>query len=223
MKRFFRWSILGLSAAGVILAAIFGPGRIYGLLNSRQVDGQVVKIQPLDADDENNTAGYLIKLQESSGEEHIFATSDGRWMMIKNNDWVRANLYPAPPWSAGRGQWQNAGLAAAWQQSLRRRSRRKFSEKTTSPLCSLKPLPLHQSPHRLSRLGQTRMYDIPRRRPIPPRRKRKHRRIRKSRKQPPMAKAFKKPIKHCRSNAPSRKRLANKIANARAAFGDAGK
>ncbi len=112
MKGFLKWSLLGLSAAAVLSAVLLGPGRIYGLVNARQVDGQVVKIQLLEPDEEATVSGYLIRLREISGEELAFAASDGRWMLIENNDWVRVNLYPAPPWSANRGQWQNAGLAA---------------------------------------------------------------------------------------------------------------
>ncbi len=112
MTKLMKWSVLGLLVMAALFAILFGPSRIYGLVNAWQIDGQVVKIQPLAADEEGEVAGYLIKLQETSGEEQVFAASDGRWMMIKTNDWVRVNLYPAPPWSANRGQWQNAGLAA---------------------------------------------------------------------------------------------------------------
>ncbi len=112
MNGLLKWSLMGLFVVALLVVVLLGPGRLYGLLKSRQLDGQVVEIQPTEPDDEGNVETYLIKLHGNGGVVHVFASSDDQWMMVKRNDWVRVRLYPAPPWSGRHGQWQNAGLAA---------------------------------------------------------------------------------------------------------------
>ena len=112
MNGLLKWSILGLFVASLLVVVLLGPGRLYGLIKSRQLDGQVVKIQPAEAADEGDVETYLVKLHGNGGEVHVFASSDDQWLMVKQNEWVRVRLYPAPPWSGRHGQWQNAGLTA---------------------------------------------------------------------------------------------------------------
>ena len=112
MNALLKWSIMGVFVVALLVVVLLGPGRLYGLLNSRQLDGQVVNIQFLEPDDEGIVETYLIKLHGNGEEMHVFASSDNQWLMIKHNDWVRVRLYPSPPWSGRHGQWQNASLAA---------------------------------------------------------------------------------------------------------------
>ena len=85
MNGLLKWSILGLLVVALLVAVLLGPGRLYGLLKSRQLDGQVVKIQPIAGEDEGEVETYLIKLHGDGGEVHVFASSDGQWLMVRRN------------------------------------------------------------------------------------------------------------------------------------------
>ena len=112
MNGLLKWSILGLFVVALLAAVLLGSGRLYGLLKSRQIDGQIAKIHLVEPDAEGLVETYLIKLYGNEGEVYVFASSDERWLMVKRKEWVRVRLYPAPPWSGRRGQWQNASLVA---------------------------------------------------------------------------------------------------------------
>ena len=112
MKRLLKWSLLGLFVTAILATLILGPGRFYGLLKSRQFDGQIAELEVVEQDENGAVKTYLVKLNGRGDIVHVFASSDKQWLMVKQDDWVRVRLYPAEPWSYRDGQWQNASLVA---------------------------------------------------------------------------------------------------------------
>lgn len=112
MKTAIRWLTLGLASLAVLLAVLLGPGRLYAIWGARQYEGRVAAIRPSTSDKAKIVETYLVELQTAERQLHVFASSDPKWVMIKQGDYVRVRLYPAPPWCSEACQWQNGGLLA---------------------------------------------------------------------------------------------------------------
>ena len=110
MKGLVKWLAFCSLAAGLSAAIMLGPGRMYGLAQSQLFEGQVAHIRPLETEKQKITKSFLIELHGTTGEVHIFASSDQKWVMIRPKEWVRVRLYPAPLWSSRVGQWQNGTI-----------------------------------------------------------------------------------------------------------------
>jgi hypothetical protein len=112
MRSAFRWTILALAILCIALMALAGPDRLYALWNARPYEGIVAAICPSSTNQAKVVETYLVELQTADRHVHVFASSDRKWVLIKQGDHVCVRLYPAPPWSNETGQWRDGMLLA---------------------------------------------------------------------------------------------------------------
>jgi hypothetical protein len=94
----------------MIANLLVGPGRLYGIVRSRQMDGQVVKILPYGKSEGTAVDVYLVEILVDANSVFLTLSSDPQWLMVAPQERVRVRLYPSPPWMVGAGPWQNALL-----------------------------------------------------------------------------------------------------------------
>jgi len=112
MKSIVKWSVIVLLILVALIVIWIGPGRLYGILRSKQIVGTIEKVQPQGSSTSQVPSEFIVEVAQADGEIFTFISADPKWGVMSKGDHVKAMLYPAPPWSGDGGGWRDARLIA---------------------------------------------------------------------------------------------------------------
>lgn len=112
MKSIVKWSVIVLLILVALIVIWIGPGRLYGILRSKQIVGTIEKVQPQGSSTSQVPSEFIVEVAQADGEIFTFISADPKWGVMSKGDHVKAQLYPAPPWSGDGGGWRDARLIA---------------------------------------------------------------------------------------------------------------
>lgn len=112
MKSAIKWMLIIVTVMS--LGAVFwiGPSRLYGLGCARQIIGTVEKVQPHGSSTSEVASEFIVEVSATDQEIFTFVSADPKWGVMSKGDHVTVRLYPAAPWSADSGSWDDARVIA---------------------------------------------------------------------------------------------------------------